>query len=280
MIGPSRAGSRGACLLAALILSASAVLSGCERSEGAGRESVQALHAPGGSDAGGQAGLERVADPVLAKRSENSLQATARTVNGKQVVTNPDAVTVVVNKQRSLPEGYAPPDLVEPDVPFTFDGHHEKRQLRKEAAAALERLFAGASQAGLELRAVSGYRSYERQQAVYGQHVRTKGAEEAARVSAVPGTSEHQTGLTMDVSSPSVGNVLGAVFGSSEEGRWLAAHAAEYGFIVRYPDGMESVTGYVYEPWHLRYIGTDLAPDIARSGLALEDYFDEANMKL
>ncbi|WP_256992633.1 D-alanyl-D-alanine carboxypeptidase family protein [Paenibacillus sp. XY044] len=276
----SRTGSLGACLLAALVISASAVLGGCEWSEGAGQESGQALRSPGGPDAGGQAVRERVADPVLAKRSESSLQATARSVNGKQVVTNPDAVTVVVNKQRSLPEGYAPGDLVEPDVPFTFDGPHEKRHMRKEAAAALETLFAGAAQAGMELRAVSGYRSYQRQEAVYEHHVRTKGAGEAARVSAVPGTSEHQTGLTMDVSSPSVGNVLGSVFGSSQEGRWLAAHAAEYGFIVRYPEGLESITGYVYEPWHIRYIGTVLAPDIARSGLALEDYFDEANMKL
>jgi len=185
-----------------------------------------------------------------------------------------------VNKQRSLPEGYEPDDLVEPNVPFSFDEPHEKRHMRKEAAEALEKLFAGAKADGIELRAVSGYRSYQRQVSIYNNNVKTKGQEYTDRVSSVPGRSEHQTGLAIDVSSPSVGNVLEEVFGTSKEGQWLAEHAAEYGYVIRYLQGEEDITGYVYEPWHIRYIGTDLAPDVAKSGLTLEEYFDEANIKL
>ncbi|MBR2564600.1 MAG: M15 family metallopeptidase [Paenibacillus sp.] len=245
---------------------------GSDEGAGSGSDSVPAGEQ--GSNGNGSAGAE---GPLMEKRSISALQTT---VDSQSVVTNAQAMTVIVNKQRSLPEGYEPSDLVEPDVPFSFDGPHEKRQMRKEAAEALEKLFAGAKADGIELRAVSGYRSYQRQVSIYNNNVKTKGEEYASRVSAVPGRSEHQTGLAMDVSSPSVGNVLEEVFGSSKEGEWLDEHAAEYGFIIRYPKGEEDVTGYVYEPWHIRYVGADLAPDVVQSGLTLEEYFDEANIKL
>ncbi|QCT01246.1 peptidase M15B and M15C DD-carboxypeptidase VanY/endolysin [Paenibacillus algicola] len=219
-------------------------------------------------------------DHVTAMRIEQALQATVREQSGQWIVTNESSPAVVVNKQRSLPEGYEPADLREPKVPFSFSEPHEKRLMRTEAAAALEELFAAAEKDGMELRAISGYRSYERQQSVYQNHVRTKGEAEAARISALPGTSEHQTGLAMDVSSPSAGNELSAAFGETAEGKWLAQHAPEYGFIIRYPQGEEDVTGYVYEPWHLRYVGKDLALDIAESGLTLEEYLDADFIKL
>ncbi|PIH56304.1 D-alanyl-D-alanine carboxypeptidase family protein [Paenibacillus sp. LK1] len=228
----------------------------------------------GSTDAGNGATAE---DPLMEKRSISALQTT---IDAQAVVTNSEAMTVIVNKQRSLPEGYEPDDLVEPNVPFSFDGPHEKRHMRKEAAEALEKLFAGAKADDIELRAVSGYRSYQRQVSIYNNNVKTKGKEYTDRVSSVPGHSEHQTGLAIDVSSPSVGNAIEEVFGTSKEGQWLAEHAAEYGFIIRYPQGEEAITGYVYEPWHIRYVGTDLAPDVVKSGLTLEEYFDEANIKL
>ncbi|MFB5762386.1 M15 family metallopeptidase [Paenibacillus medicaginis] len=220
------------------------------------------------------------ADPVLAERAASSLQTTAKKVNGVAVVTNATAQTVIVNKQRSLPKGYEPSDLVVPDVPFSFDGPHEKRHMRKKAAGALKQLFAAAKQDGIKLRAVSGYRSYARQKTIYNNNVKTKGLEYASKVSAVPGMSEHQTGLAIDVSSPSVGNALEQSFGSSKEGKWLAKHAPEYGFVIRYPKGKQDITGYIYEPWHIRYIGIDLAKDAASKQLTLEEYFDEVNIKL
>lgn len=279
-------------MLLSSLLVAGIVLAGCQSKDvGSGGASGQELQSPAGGQQentvpgdgteGDQAGADgEASDPVMVRRSENALQATVREEGGKQVVINADAVPVVVNKQRSLPDGYAPSDLVEPNVPFSFDEPHEKRHLRKEAADALEELFAAAKADAIELRAVSGYRSYERQKVIYENNVRTKGEAEASRVSAVPGTSEHQTGLAIDVSSPSVGNALEEVFGQSREGQWLAENASKFGFIIRYPEGRENITGYVYEPWHIRYVGRDLAPDIAESGLTLEEYFDEANIKL
>lgn len=248
--------------------------SGSDKGAESGSDSTSAGQDQGSSDNGSGAAAE---DPLMEKRSISALQTT---VDSQSVVTNAQAMTVIVNKQRSLPEGYEPSDLVEPNVPFSFEGPHEKRHMRKEGAEALEKLFAGAKADGIELRAVSGYRSYKRQVSIYNNNVKTKGEEYASRVSAVPGRSEHQTGLAIDVSSPSVGNVLEEVFGSSKEGKWLDEHAAEYGFIIRYPQGEEDKTGYVYEPWHIRYVGADLAPDVVKSGLTLEEYFDEANIKL
>ncbi|MED5016224.1 M15 family metallopeptidase [Paenibacillus chibensis] len=264
------------CLLITALVLPTAVLSGCDKTGGSDKEQGQALK---GAGQGGQEG-QVPADPVMAKRSESALQATIKEVDGKEVVTNPEAMTVIVNKQRSLPDGYEPTDLVEPNVPFSFDGPHEKRHLRKEAADALEKLFAGAKEDGIELRAVSGYRSYSRQKSIFQNNVRTKGEEYASRVSAIPGMSEHQTGLAIDVSSPSAKNELEESFGDTTEGKWLAEHAADYGFVIRYLKDREDVTGYVYEPWHIRYIGTDLAQDVYKSGMTLEEYFDEANIKL
>ncbi|MHA0857099.1 M15 family metallopeptidase [Paenibacillus sp. CMAA1364] len=270
-------------VLAPVMITSSLLLAGCQsETGGSAQEEGQALQAApvGQGDQqeviqGGQA-----VDPVMAKRNENSLQATVNELDGESIVTNPQAVTVIVNKQRRLPEGYEPQDLVEPDVPFSFDGPHEKRMMRKEAAEALEKLFARAQSEGIELRAVSGYRSYARQKVIYDTNVRNRGKEEASRVSSAPGHSEHQTGLTMDLSSPSVGNALEQTFGQTEEGKWLAEHAPEYGFVIRYLEDAEDKTGYIYEPWHIRYFGTDLAPAIDASTLTVEEYFDESNIKL
>lgn len=192
------------------------------------------------------------------------------------VVSNHTSLQVMVNKDRSLPDGYEPDDLVVPDVPFSFEGESEKKQLRQAAAEALEELFAQAEEDGIELRAVSGYRSYGTQKAIYNYNLKTYGEEHTKRYSAYPGTSEHQTGLAMDVSSPSVGNALEDVLGDTMEGQWLAENAPTYGFIIRYPEGKEDVTGYAYEPWHLRYVGTPMSEEIAEAGLALEEYFGEA----
>lgn len=249
-------------------------------SQQAGNNGGQGKADDSSKDAGGSSKDGEAADPVMAARAESSLQTTIKKVGGAAVVTNATAQTVIVNKQRSLPKGYEPSDLVVPNVPFSFDGPHEKRHMRKEAAGALEKLFAAAKKDGIKLRAVSGYRSYARQKTIYNNNVKTKGLEYASKVSAVPGMSEHQTGLAIDVSSPSVGNALEQSFGSSKEGQWLAKHAPEYGFVIRYPKGKENITGYVYEPWHIRYIGVDLAEDAASKGLTLEEYFDEVNIKL
>ncbi|GIP38508.1 hypothetical protein J31TS4_17880 [Paenibacillus sp. J31TS4] len=182
------------------------------------------------------------------------------------------AVTVLVNKKVLLPSDYVPSDLVYPDVPFSFNEKIEKRMMRAEAAKALEKLFAGAKKDGIQLYGVSAYRSYATQKSIYANNVKTQGEAKAAMYSAQPGTSEHQTGLSIDVSSQSAKFGLEEEFGDTAEGKWLAKHASEYGFIIRYPKGKESITGYAYEPWHIRYVGTDIAKEIAQKGLTLEEY--------
>lgn len=208
----------------------------------------------------------------------SSMQATIEEQGGKSVVTNPTSMQVVVNKQRYLPDGYEPSDLVVPDVPFSFGGVIEKSHMRKEAADALEKLFEGAKEQGIELYAVSGYRSYKRQKSIFANNVAKHGEAEAAKVSAPPGTSEHQTGLAMDVSALSANNELEQSFGDTKEGQWLADHAQEYGFIVHYLKGKEEQTGYSYEPWHIRYVGKELAQAVHDSGLSLDEYLDESNL--
>ena len=262
------------------VLIVSGMLVGCDSDTGSAQQEGQALQGPAGQGDQLEVVEGQATDPVMAMRSENSLQATIQEQDGRAVVTNPEAVTVIVNKQRSLPDGYEPKDLVEPNVKFSFDGANEKRFMRKEAAEALEKLFARAESEDIELRAVSGYRSYARQKVIFANNVRTKGEKEASRVSSVPGNSEHQTGLSIDVSSPSVDNTLEQSFGETTEGKWLAEHAPEYGFVIRYPEGAEDKTGYIYEPWHIRYVGTDVAPDLANSKLTVEEYFDNAFIKL
>ncbi|GAB2698966.1 D-alanyl-D-alanine carboxypeptidase family protein [Paenibacillus thermoaerophilus] len=204
--------------------------------------------------------------------SASAAKPQAKTVT----VSNETDLLVVVNKQRRLPEGYVPPDLTEPQVPFSFTGKNERRYMRKEAAEALEKLFAAAKEDGIELVAVSGYRSQTTQKALFEGYVKTQGEKLARQYSAEPGHSEHQTGLAMDVSSKSAGFSLEEKFASTAEGKWLAEHAHEHGFIIRYPKGKESVTGYNYEPWHLRYVGVDIAREIQKAGLTLEEYFKDS----
>lgn len=190
--------------------------------------------------------------------------------NQKEASENP--YLILVNKDHSLPKENNPEDLVEPQVPFSFSGDNPKRLLRKEAASALEKLFAQADKEKIGIVAVSGYRSFETQQAIYDYNVQVQGQQEADQVSAKPGHSEHQTGLAMDISSPEMGLLLEEEFGDTPEGKWLAKNAPRYGFIIRYPKGKEDITGYSYEPWHIRYVGLKAAHIISEEGLTLEEY--------
>ncbi|WIG25777.1 M15 family metallopeptidase [Bacillus toyonensis] len=183
------------------------------------------------------------------------------------------SIQAVVNKEYGLPEDYKPKDLVVPNVPFSFSGTVEKSYLRKEAAEALEKLFLLAKQEGIQLNAVSGFRSYEYQKTLYANNVKKKGQEHTDRFSAKPGHSEHQTGLTMDVSSKSANNELELAFANTKEGKWLKENAHRAGFIIRYSKGKESITGYAYEPWHIRYVG-HIAENIYKKNLTLEEYMN------
>lgn len=245
-----------------------------------GEQTTQTEAAGDEKTSGEQAQTDAAADEngIPAFAQAYALSKTIQKDGDRDVVTNDEAIEVVVNKQRALPDGYIPPDLVEPNVDFSFSEKVEKRLMRKEAAEALEKLFDGAKADGIQLYAVSGYRSYTRQVQIFDNNVRTQGREKAMKFSAEPGKSEHQTGLAMDVSSKSAGFGLEQSFGDTAEGQWLAEHAAEYGFIIRYLQGKEDITGYAYEPWHVRYVGVEMAEAIAKRGSTLEEFLDDTGV--
>jgi len=195
-------------------------------------------------------------------------------------LTDPTSPWVIVNKQRPLsPKTYSPSDLVVPSIPLRSNITSTEQYVRKQTATALEAMVAAAKQAGITLNLQSGYRSYNFQVTLYNRYVQQQGQAVADTQSARPGYSEHQTGFAADLggtSQPSCN--VEACFGDTPEGKWLAAHASEYGFIIRYPADRDSTTGYVYEPWHVRYVGTELAAEMRAKGVAtLEDFFGTGN---
>lgn len=170
----------------------------------------------------------------------------------KDGITYIDGI-LIVNKDIELPETY------HPDVDQTANQH-------------LNELIAAGIEDGLNLVLRSAFRSYERQASLYNQYVARDGQKKADTYSARPGHSEHQTGLAFDL-----GNIEGSddfmeSFEDTKEGQWLKSHAHEYGFIIRYPKGKSDITGYQYEPWHLRYLGKPTAEKVYESGLTLEEY--------
>ncbi|MBB3112043.1 D-alanyl-D-alanine carboxypeptidase [Paenibacillus phyllosphaerae] len=195
-----------------------------------------------------------------------------KSTSGANIVINKLSTLVLVNKTRNLPSNYVPADLVKVNVPFSFSGDSPKKQMRKIAAEALEKLFAAAKKDGISIKAVSGYRSYATQKAIFDRNVKLKGEKVANQTSARPGQSEHQTGLAMDISSASVNYELEQSFGDTKEGKWLAKNAPKYGFIIHYGKGLEKQTGYSYEPWHVRYVGVYMASVITASNQSLDTF--------
>lgn len=185
----------------------------------------------------------------------------------------PDSISVFVNKEYALPESYIPENLVVPNIKFYGGGNNDKNKLRQEAAEALEKMFCEALDDDIVLYGVSGYRSYARQKEIYDKNVRMRGSQATNKVSAAPGHSEHQTGLAMDISSKSIGGALTERFGETPEGKWVAENSYQYGFIIRYPKNGEQITGYSYEPWHLRYVGTEISEYIHNENITLEEYY-------
>lgn len=177
----------------------------------------------------------------------------------------PGSITEVVNKERPVqPLQYVPGDLRQPGLPLAGGN----TLMRTEAASALERLAADSNAAtGRTMTLVSAFRTYEYQRDLYNQYVRANGQAAADRFSARPGYSEHQLGLAVDIGESGSGCGLGQCFGGTRTSQWVAQNAWRYGFVVRYPDGAESITGYMYEPWHLRYVGVELSSHMQRSGV-------------
>ena len=172
---------------------------------------------------------------------------------------------VVVDKIRPVnPQGFVPSDLVDANVPAVFTS-----TLREPAARAVEAMFAAyTAETGESMRLQSAYRSYEVQAQVYGE------SNQDDATTARPGFSEHQTGLAIDISPASGECAQNECFANTLPGQWLAANAWQYGFLLRYPSGLTQITGYSFEPWHFRFVGTDLSAELHKTGVqTLEEFF-------
>ncbi len=183
-------------------------------------------------------------------------------------INDNSAINVLVNKYNYLDENFVPNDLV------SIDGYSNLK-LQRVAADALLTLMKAALVDNFNFTPYSAYRSYDYQNTLYNNYVSRDGVMAADTYSARPGHSEHQTGLAVDINSPeySYSTV------SPEGYEWLLENAHKYGFIVRYTEGTTNITGYMEEPWHLRYLGTDLATNVVNSGLTYDEYYDLNIMK-
>ncbi len=178
---------------------------------------------------------------------------------------------ILVNKQHPIDQAYKPDDLVKIKY-FVSDRSETTRYMRAEAAEAFHRMVDKAAEENLELKMTTAYRSYAFQKILFDNYVAKEGEEAANKYSARPGESEHQTGLAVDVSSPSVDYQLSNDYDKMEEGKWLADHAHQFGFIIRFPKGKSEITGYQYEPWHIRYVGLAAAKEMYEQELTLEEF--------
>ena len=189
--------------------------------------------------------------------------------------TDSESIWFIANKHSALPTSYEPTDLTVLNVPLRLSSKEMQMQIRKVAASDLTQLFTDAKSAGLQLQFGSGYRSAAYQKVLYDGYVQSMGKTEADRSSARPGHSEHQTGLALDFTRIDSKCHLEACFADTAEGIWLAANAYKYGFILRYTSDKEQVTGYMFEPWHYRYVGKDLAAEMHDKNIkTLEEFFD------
>lgn len=214
--------------------------------------------------------IEKTLDPDLLFEKTTFIDE-----NNRKVILNYDSILVLVNKDRNLPSEYIPNDLVIPKVPFPFKGDEPRKYMRVKAAEALEELFKRAKDEDISIVATSGYRSYSTQKSIFDRKARALGFVEANRTSAYPGQSEHQTGLAMDVTSSKVDFKLVQAFGETKEGIWLKENSHLFGFIIRYPKGKEDITGYIYEPWHIRYVGLEVAEYLYNNDFTFEEYFQK-----
>lgn len=262
--------TRRAVLSAAVGSAGTALLAACGAQGAKGRSasstgssptsspSVSPFTSPSESPATQTASATPTGSPSVSKAASAS-PAAARPC----VESSPESLRCLVNKMRPFAQkDWAPSDLVD------FEG----QQLRAEAAQAARTMMDAAKAEGVTLTVSSAYRSYAVQQQTYQHWVSVNGQKVADQLSARPGYSEHQTGLAIDFSSPE-GCRLEECYEDTRAGRWLAKNAQNYGFILRFPKGQQAVTGYLFEPWHYRYLGKDLTARYVASGAnTLEEF--------
>ena len=179
---------------------------------------------------------------------------------------------VLTNKENLLGEDYIPPDLVKLTCKKISS---DPIQMREVAANALSDMFAAAKEDGIVLYAHSGYRSYRTQKTMYSNRLKKNNGKDDGVV-AYPGSSDHQTGLGIDIiNKAGIGKKFTTAFAETKEGKWVAENCWNYGFVIRYQKNKEDITQIMFEPWHLRYVGVQVAQYMHENDLSLEEFTAE-----
>lgn len=186
-------------------------------------------------------------------------------------------VTILVNKNNLLDKNFVPDKLFATDNNegnfHNFKDPSLKPEISSEIVSYVDAMLRDAKLNGFNIIVDSGYRSYDYQLVVYNALIKEKG-EEAFSLVAPPGSSEHQTGLAIDIAYMIDGKYSDDVKDSDEEVKWMKKNSYKYGFILRYPQGKEDITGYSYEPWHYRFVGLELAKKLYEEDKTLEEYYE------
>jgi len=220
------------------------------------------------ADVGDKDGLETEAGQAEEEIISSDLPEPAEVM--LQIVSDGNYLLALVTKATMLKSSYAPTDLVRiPEYMYPA----RELWLREEALRQLEKLWQAASNDGVKLTIISAYRSYDYQKTLFQNYANSYGEEAANRFSARAGQSEHQLGTTVDFGGTAVD--LKAAYADTDQGRWLAENAYRFGFAMSYPEGKEEITGYIFEPWHYRYIGLEAAAEWHLSGLSLKEFLEQ-----
>lgn len=185
-------------------------------------------------------------------------------------IEDPSNLLILIKNGFSIPANYTPSDLRDVNIPY----ESEVGQLRDEAATALENMYQDGLKEGYSIAIKSSYRSYDTQQTIYNEYFAMYDADYAASLVSIPGSSEHQCGLSVDLTSQSVMDGSYGTFGETPDYNWVEQNAYKYGFILRFPENQGSKTGATNEPWHFRYVGKKAAKEIYEKGWVLEDYIE------
>jgi len=180
---------------------------------------------------------------------------------------------VLVNKEYTISRDYYPVDMVDIDGSLSTN---QNLKVKREAYDAYLAMLADAKAEGLNFCICSAYRGFEVQESLYYNSLASNGKEYTDKMFAYPGRSEHHTGYAIDITSASMNWGLSQNYAEYPDGAWIAEHCSDYGFIIRYPKGKEDITGYMYEPWHIRYVGIDIAKEITEAGITFEEYLGVA----
>ncbi len=180
---------------------------------------------------------------------------------------------VLVNKEYTVGRDYYPTDMVDIDGSLSTN---QNLKVKREAYDAYLEMLADAKAEGLNFCICSAYRGFSVQESLYYNSLASNGKEYTDKMFAYPGRSEHHTGYAIDITSASMNWGLSQNYADYPDGAWIAEHCDEYGFIIRYPKGKEDITGYMYEPWHIRYVGLDVAKEITEAGITFEEYMGVA----